>query len=381
MILLVGAGLFAMSLHRINRLDLGFDRDRTLMVRFDLDFLRGPEADAAYIEMVSRVRAVPGVQRVALSELDPYRMGRAVAAHTLERDADHLWPIGVAEIPMEAAVDSGFFRTVGAVVRGRDFAPSDRDGAERVAIINEPLARILWPNADALGQCLMLPIRANDTGTTCSRVVGVVSGFWWRTILNRDRLLVYVPLAQRRVDLSSPRAMFVRVENDPASVVEPIRIAVQSLRADVPAVSVSLLRDVIDPEIQPWRAATMLFAAFGGAALVIAAVGLYGIVSFTATLRTPEIAVRVALGARQFHVLAIVAGQGLSAVTVGLMVGGIAALLSRRFAASLLFQTSRADTAIFGAVALLLLCTSCIAVVVPTLRVLRRNPAAVLHFD
>jgi predicted permease len=381
MILLVGAGLFAMSLYRVNRLDLGIDRDRTLMVRFDLDFLPKPDADAAYTEMVSRVRAVPGVQRVAFAEINPYRNGRAVAAHTLEHDADYFWPIGVAEIPMEAAVDSGFFRTVGALVRGRDFTSSDRAGAQRVAIINEPLAKVLWPRSDALGQCVILPARADDTGTDCSRIVGIVSGFWRRTILNRDLLLVYVPLTQRRVVFSSPRAMYVRVETDPESVLEPIRIAVQNLRADLPAVSVSLLRDAIDPEIRPWRAAAVVFAAFGGAALVIAAVGMYGVVSFTATQRSPEIAVRVALGARPFHVLAVVAGQGLSAVTAGLVVGVVAALLSRRFVASMLFQTSPTDSMIFGAVALLLLLTSCIAVVVPTVKVLRRNPAAVLRID
>jgi predicted permease len=379
MVLLVGAGLFAMSLYRISRLDLGFDRDRTVMVRFNLDFLA--DADPTYSEMVSRVRAIPGVERVAFAEINPYRNGRAVAAHTSEHDADYFWPIGVPEIPMEAAVDSGFFRTVGANIRGRDFSASDHAGAQRVAIINEPLARVLWPNAEALGQCVILPVRADYTGRACSRVVGVVSGFWRRTILNRDQLLVYVPLAQRKVVFSSPRAMFVRVATNPAMVLEPIRTAVQSLRIDLPAVTVSLLREAVEPEIRPWRAAAFVFGAFGLAALIIAAVGLYGVVAFTAAQRAPEIAVRVALGARRFHVLGVVAGQGLSAVTVGLVIGVVVALLSRRFVKSLVFETSPTDPAIFGAVALFLLLASCLAVVVPTVRVLRKNPAAVLYVE
>jgi ABC-type antimicrobial peptide transport system permease subunit len=164
-------------------------------------------------------------------------------------------------------------------------------------------------------------------------------------------------------------------------VLEPIRTAVQSLRIDLPAVTVSLLREAVEPEIRPWRAAAFVFGAFGLAALIIAAVGLYGVVAFTAAQRAPEIAVRVALGARRFHVLGVVAGQGLSAVTVGLVIGVVVALLSRRFVKSLVFETSPTDPAIFGAVALFLLLASCLAVVVPTVRVLRKNPAAVLYVE
>lgn len=206
-VLSVGALLFALSLRRVEGLDLGLDVGRTLVARFDLDGLALPatQIDAIYAEMRARVRAIPGVERAALVERDPYRGGRAVSAHTPARSADELWHENVAEIPMEAAVDSGFFRTVGArTLRGRDFESTDRRGAPRVAIVNEPLARILWPGEDALGRCVFLPARAGQQNGECVTVVGVLPGFWRRTILDRDQLLVYVPLAQRTVRFGRP---------------------------------------------------------------------------------------------------------------------------------------------------------------------------------
>ncbi|MDQ6831690.1 MAG: ABC transporter permease [Gemmatimonadota bacterium] len=137
-VLLVVAGLFTLSLRRVDALDLGIDVDHTLVARFDLDRLAipVPALDAAYDAMRERVRAIPGVVRVAFADQDPYRNGRAVSAHARSREQHY--PV---EVPMEAAVDSGFFRTVGADLRGRDFTASDKKGSPRVAIINEAWMR------------------------------------------------------------------------------------------------------------------------------------------------------------------------------------------------------------------------------------------------
>ena len=382
-ILLIAAGLFAMSLYRVDSLDIGIDRDHTLMARFDLTSraLPKPEIERAYHQMASDVRSLPGVERVAFAEFNPYRNGRAVAARTPDRSADFFWHPGISEVPMEAAVDTGFFRTVGAKLRGRDFDSRDVPGGENVAIINEPLARILWPDRDALGRCVVLPVRFSDPTNKCYRVVGVVSGFWRRTILNRDLLLVYVPLTQRPVGGGPPSALFVRTTVDPASTIGAIRAAIQSVRLDLPAVSVGRLADAIDPEIRPWRLGTMMFGLFGVVALAIAVVGLYGVVSFTAAQRSSEIAVRVALGASPRHVLRVVAGSGLVATSVGLTLGWTVTWISERWIGSLLFETSPHDLRIVLGLAGLLLATTAVAAAVPTRRVLRRNPAAVLRID
>lgn len=387
MVLLVGAGLFGLSLARVNALDLGMDVDHTLVARFDLNALLLPvsEVDATLQRIRDRVRGVPGVTRIAFAERDPYRAGRAVAIHTPTHDSDDYWHRGpTAPVPMESAVDSGFFRTVGASsLRGRDFSGDDVSGAPRVAILNAPLAAILFPNEDALDKCVILPVRGNDRGGDCVRVIGVLPGFWQHSILERDRLAVYVPLTQRTVrdGIGRPRALYVATSTDPGAIASSVRAAIQGARADLPAVTVTTMADVIEPEVRPWRIAAALFIGFGVVALLIAVVGLYGVVSAASQQRAVEMAIRVALGARRRHVLAAVGGEGLRAVLVGLATGSAAALGLRRWIAPLLFQVQPDDPRLIGALAVLLFSVALVAALVPTVRVLRRNPAAVLQAD
>lgn len=378
-ILLIGAGLFALSLRRVQALDLGVDLDRTLMARVDLgrSALPTPVVQAAYDEMAQRVRSLDGVTHAAFAERDPYMSGRAVAAHTPRRSAATLWHEGVLEVPMEAAVDSGFFRAVGAAsLRGRDFTSGDRRGAPPVAIINEVLAQLLWPGSDALGQCMLLAWE----GGPCVTVVGVLPGFWKNSIVDRDRLVVYVPMAQGDSYIR-PGSMFIRVTGDTRVVAAQVRRAIQSVRSDLPAVSISRMRDVLDPQFRPWRLAATMFATFALVALIMAVVGLYGVVSFNATQRSHEIAIRIALGASRAQVLLAVAGDGLRAVVVGLVVGGVAALGMRHSIGPLLFQTSANDPRIIAGVGGVLLSVAVVASLIPTMRVLRRSTAAVLRVD
>jgi len=393
-LLLVGAGLFAQSLRRVQGLDLGVDAAHTLMAWFDLNVISAPrpEIDAAYDAMRERVLAIPGVSRTALVTNSPFGGGRAVAIHTPTRDADEIWkadtyPLsysGHQLVPIETAVDSGFFRAAGTTsLRGRDFEAGDRPGAPRVAIINDPLARILFPGEEALGQCVFLPARSDIRGGECVTIVGVLSGFWRRSILDREALAIYIPLAQQTVTrgLGRPNGMLVRVSGDPAALLPAVRQAIQSVRPDLPAVRVTLLSDPVDQEVRPWRLAAGMFTLFGGVALVIAVVGLYGVVAFAAAQRSSEIAVRRALGARARDVLLVVGRDGLRAVGAGLAVGTTAALLVRRWVGPLLFQTSPSDPGVIGGVVLSLLAVALLASLVPTVRALRKNPAAVLRVE
>lgn len=379
MLLLVGAALFGESLRRIEGLDLGIDRDHTLLVRFDLSqyALPTPTLDGIYQEIQRRVRAVPGVTRVAWAEKNPYRNGRAVAAHSLSHDADFYWHVGVMQAPMQAAVDSGFFRTVGATLRGRDFSSSDGAGEPRVAIVNEPLAALLWPGEEAVGQCMLTSF--DPTDRACVTVVGVVRGFFRRDILERDQYLVYVPLAQSSV--RRPAGLFIAVSRDANAIAPAVRRAFQSVRSDLPAVSIASMYDLLEPEMKPWRLAATMFSAFGGLALLIAVVGLYGVVATNATSRATELAVRIALGARAGHVLSAVAGDGLRAVGFGLAIGIATSLSVSRWLASLLFATSATDPWIIGGVSTLLFGVAIVACLIPTWRVLRLGPASVLRTD
>lgn len=381
-VLLVGAMLFAQSLRRVEGLDLGVDVDRTIMVKYDLSYLALPSAamDALYRQMRSRVAAIGGVDRATLAEGNPYRNGRAVAVHTPLHDADYYWHTGVTEVPMEAAVDSGFFSTVGATsLQGRDFGSMDVRGAPRVAIINEPLAKLLFPSEQAIGQCIFLPVGAYDPDGDCVTVVGVLHGFWRRTILNRAKVLVYVPLAQREVSFGRPSAMFVRIHGDPTAAVEAVRGAIQSVLVNAPAISVTWMRDMVDPEVKPWRLAATMFGVFGLIALAVSAIGIYAVVAFSIEQRATEIAVRLALGAPRRSIVTVVASEGLGAVLIGLAIGTIVAVGVHSWIGPLLFQTSPTDPLVMGGVTALLFATAGVAVVVPTLRALRRGSSAILR--
>lgn len=377
MMLLISAGLFAQSLRRVGALDLGLDLDRTLMAKVDLGRVTLPRAEivATYEAMLERVLALDGVAHAALAEHDPYTAGRAVAAHTPTRSPESLWHEGVRHIPMAAAVDSGFFRAVGATsLRGRDFDGSDRRGAPRVAIINEPLAKLLWPGDEPLGQCMLLLWEGGD----CVTVVGVLQGFLQFSILERDNLVVYLPIAQSDRFIR-PGSMFIAAREDPAAVAHDVRRAIQSVRPDLPAISVTPMREILSPQLKPWQVSATFFTIFGGIALVIAAVGLYGVVAFTAAQRSREIAIRIVLGAPARHVLSLVARDGLGAVVVGLVVGGAAALAARRWLSPLLFQTSPSDPWIIMGVGVLLLVVAAVASLIPMVQAVRQDPARTLR--
>lgn len=379
MLLLVGAGLFAQSFRRVNRIDLGIDLRRTLMVKVDLNriSLSRSELEATSVSIREKLLALPDVKHVAFSEKDPYKYGRAVAAHTPARTAESLWHIGIDEVPMEVAVDSGFFSAIGAKsLLGRDFLQSDRFGAPPVAIINETLARILWPGEDPIGQCMLMHTDSAD----CVTVVGVTQGFLKTSILSRDRLVVYVPMAQSG-GYSRAGTIFVAVRGEPANTSRSIRETVQNVRPDLPAVSVRSMADVIDPEFRPWRLAATMFTVFGCIALFIAVIGLYGVVSFAAAQRSSEIAVRIALGAQVQNILRVVALDALKAVLAGVTIGSIVALAARRWVGPLLFQTSAKDPGIIIGIGCLLLLVALSASLIPTFKTFLRNPASVLRVD
>lgn len=383
MAMLVIAGLFALSLRRATKLDLGLDIKHTIraLVKLDGLSLSNEAVDATYDEFLRRVRSLRGVEAAALASSDPYAAGRAVAAHTPERDADYLWPPTGTQVAIEAAVGDGFFRAVGArSLRGRDFEATDDRGSARVAIVNSPLARILYPTSDALGQCVILPKRFDDRGGSCVTIVGVLSGVWYTTIANREKPMVYVPLAQREGydGVWRPQGLFVRTSGEPQPLVELIRRELQSVRSDLPAVKVTLMRDAVVSEIRPWQLGAGMFGLFGLLALVVAVVGLYGVVVFAAAQRRFEIAVRLALGARPRDILVEVAGRSLASLSLGLAIGTTAALLTRRWVGPLLFQTAPDDPGLIVATAALLLSVGFLATLVPTVRALRLDAATIL---
>ena len=386
-IMLAMAGSFLRSLHQVRAIDLGVDVEHTVSLRVDMTSLPIPywEVDSTYAEIERRLRAVPGVVRVTLAAGDPHQTGRAVAIHRIVNGVRRYYrPPNSGVAPMESAVDSGYFTTTGATLRGRDFSSADTPTSQRVVVLNAAMARLLFDKGeDPIGQCVYLPARSNASSGPCYRVTGILDGFWRDDILKRDNLSIFVPLTQQVVKNlgGRPSEVYLSVRGDAERIAENARQAVQSVRPDLPLVRATTMASLIDPQIGPWRVSAVLFSAFGAVALLIAAVGLYGVVSFTTTQRAPELAVRQALGARVRHLSVLVVGDGMRAVLGGLVVGLLVVFGMRSAVAPLLYGTSAADPLLLLTASTTLLASALVAALVPLSRVLRSEPARVLRAD
>lgn len=370
--LLFVAGLFARSLHRVQALDLGLDLERTIQLTVHLGTPTREQSEVRGI--LERARDAlardPNVERVSLADGSPYMSGTGVGPWTAQRSPRELW--ANREAAYRSTVGAGFFATVGArSLHGRDFSIRDGAGTQRVAIVNVPLAQHLWPAADPIGQCMWL-----DEGRACYQIVGVLGGVWKFSALERKRMAMYLPLAQ--TPEARPSALFVRPRGDAREFLARARSIVQRVNPALPAVEAVLLRDIVDPEFRPWRLGATVFSAFTGIALLIASIGLYGVVAVTTTLRLNEIGIRMSLGARWPHLMRIVVGEGIVAVAGGLLVGGVLVFAASSWLGGVLFETSSRDPVVLLQTAGILLLVSAVAVSVPTIRALRTNPSRVL---
>lgn len=373
-VLLSAAGLFAASLWRAEALDLGVELDRT--IQLTVNFPPGPRTAVATRAAYERAAEVlgrhPGVERVVVTGRSPYRSGTAAAPWTDERGPAELWPPG-RQPAYQSTVGAGFFSAVGAgSLRGRDFEEGDQAGAPLVAVVNEPLARHLWPAEDALGQCLWL-----EDAPTCVRVVGVLGGVWKFSALRRDVMALYLPLAQ--APDTPAGALFVRAGGDARALLGQARALVQSANPQLPAAGAVLAADMVAPEFRPWRLGATVFSAFAAVALLITSIGLYGTAAAAFALRRTEIAVRLALGARWTHVAGAAGGETVASVAGGFAAGLVLVLVGSRWLGGVLFETSPRDPAVLVQAAVLLLAIAAAAVAVPAVRALRTKPANLLR--
>jgi len=377
-VLMIGAGLFSQSLRRVQGLDLGVDLEHTVEV--SLGGVRSLQiSDAAAVSVLDEMRrellALPGVKRASFAQ-SVFGGGVAIGISTPERSFDAIFPPGSwSEAMVASAVDSGLFRTLGLrSLRGREFTSSDVRGGKRVAILNAPLANRLFPNSDALGKCVIIPVPGNTASSgECVEIVGVMSGYYRRNILNRDAMVAFVPIAQQQSRVPAMR-LYLSTSGNATLMVGLIQQKIRLVRPDLRAISVKSMQQVVEPEMRPWNLAATMFMFFGGVALIIAVIGLYAVVSFNVTQRTREIAVRLALGARAYDVVTAICASSSVAVATGLLSGVLIALFVRKQLGVLLFETSPADPMIIAGVALALFVVAIIAMVVPISRALRVNP-------
>jgi predicted permease len=375
-VLLVGTGLFVRSLRRIEALPLGMNVERVLIATLSSSgtSYQRPQIAEIFRQFEETARAIPGVRSVAVGTTLPFASAWAEQVKVPGRDS---LPLTRAGGPYFNAVTPGFFDAVGTrVLRGRDFREADRAGRHRVVVVNETLARLWWPEQSPLGHCMTI---GGDT-MPCAEIIGVVENARRFQLIEDESAQFYIPLEHAPTYLQ-PSTLFVRVAGDPRALAGTLRRQLQTAMPNLPYVNVEPFHEQVSPQTRSWRLGATMFGAFGLLALVLAAVGLYGVLAYDVSQREHEMGVRVALGAKSGDLSRLVVREGLGIVAAGGAIGFLIALLAGRLVAPLLFQTSPREPTVFGLVGLVLLVVALVAMVVPAWRAARVDPVVALRAE
>lgn len=373
LLLLVGSGLFVRSLQNASSVDPGFDPNNLLMLSVDLQTQGYEEAvgQAFYSDAIARLQRIPGVSAVSAAEtidlgLAQQRRSAAIEGYKAEANED-------MEINFNR-VGPGFFETMKVgMVRGRSFNEGDVEGAPRVVIINQAFAKKYWPGQDPLGK------RIDSTGDQkWMEVIGVAQDGKYRSLGEEPLPFFYFPLYQNY----RPTATFVlRTTAAAGPIVVAARAEIAALDKTLPVFDVKTGVDHMAFALLPARIAGGLLGILGGLALMLAAIGIYGVMSFTVAQQTREMGIRIALGAKQASVLQLVIGQGMKLAAVGMVIGLGAAFAITRFAAAFLYGISPTDPMTFAGVSVILGAVALLACYIPARRATRVDPMVSLRSE
>jgi len=377
LMLLVIAGLFVRSLRSAQTMYLGFDPDRVLNLTMDPHQIGYDEARTRefYRQLDARARAFPGVEAVSMSYGAP--MTGSVNAGVVTFDGQD-FATGQQPPPLFFNnVDPAFFETMRVpLLRGRAFTESDNQTAPPVVIVNQTMADKYWPRQDPIGKHFSLKTATGPAKTV--QVVGVAGNGKYLLISEDPTPFFYVPLAQ---NYTSVRALLVRSSVPPASLLLPLQAEVHKLAPDLPVTEAKTMKQSLAEDLLEFRIGAEVAAAMGAIGLILAVVGIYGIVSFSAAQRTREIGIRMALGGTAGDVIRLILQQGVRMVTIGLGVGVVAALAITRVMTRFLVGVSPNDPLTYAAVALLLSAIALLACWIPARRATRVDPGVALRYE
>lgn len=381
LVLLATAGLFLHSLFKAARIRVGFDATtQVLAASFDLGLSSyTPERAETFLRAIgARASALPGVEAVSFTNQVP--MGDRIIGTDISLDAGaggsrRLGDRGAMEV-YQTTVRPDFFRTIGIpFVRGRDFAFADAEGSEPVVVVSENFARGAWPNEDPLGK------RLSVTGTSGRflTVVGVVREAMVGGVHEQLRPVVYLAQLQhpRVLDLT----LLVRRSTDARPLADPIRRAIRTLDPHLPIYSVQSLAQYRSDRMAETRLGSGLLAIFGALALLLATVGVYGVMAFSVSQRTREVGVRVALGALQQQVVRLFLREGMRLTAIGIAIGLGLSIAVAKVLSSVFFGITPGDALTFGGVAALLALVALAACWVPARRAAKVDPMRALRYE
>ncbi|HEY9422140.1 MAG TPA: ADOP family duplicated permease, partial [Thermoanaerobaculia bacterium] len=373
LILLVSTGLFVRTLQNLYSVDPGFQSENVLKLSFDLsqDYSRetGPQFQG---ELLERVRRLSQVRAAALA----YSVPLTPTSFRLTGTLRQLSAPENSALEMDYnIVTPGFFETLGIpLLLGRHFTAEDREGSTPVLIVDETVAKELWPGRNPVGEQVAW---ANGEKWEIWQVVGVVRGVHSRTLSGDPQPSFYVPLAQRYTPATS---LQVKTARDPSPVVEPVHDLLREMDSNL-AVQVSLLEDEVNQTFSQTRLFSVLLGSFSLTALLVTAIGLYGTLSYAVSRRTRELGIRMALGARSSEIMGMVLWRGLALTLLGLALGILAAVWTTSVLSNFLYNVTPTDPGVFVTVAVLLTMVGLLASSLPAWRATRVDPMAIIRHE
>ncbi|PYL46875.1 MAG: ABC transporter permease [Verrucomicrobia bacterium] len=376
-ILLVGAGLLINSFVHLRNLDPGFRADHLLALNVDLSEVKYPDTQRRttfFAEVARRVQTLPGVRSVAVAGNLPL---------TINGDSTFIAVEGIPDPPVDQwpdviyrTVGPGYFATMGIpLVRGRDLNDQDTLDTAPVVVISEKTAKHYWPNEDPIGKRLKPGATTNTT--PWRTVIGVVKDVRQNDFIAEPKMQMYFSYRQMK-DLGA-NALVVRTSVDPLSLGTSVRNTIWSVDKDQTVANIDSMEHIVASAVARQRFSMLLLAIFAGLALVLAAVGIYGVMSYSVAQQTREIGIRIALGAQRRDVLRMTVKEGLKLVGVGLLIGLISAFVLTRVMESLLFGISATDPVTFGIICVVLLMVAALASYIPALRATTVDPMVALR--
>jgi len=377
LVLLIGAGLMIRSFRRLQAVEAGFDPRRVLTLVVPLrssQYSTGPQRSAFFQRLIERVGALPGVESASAINHLPLAGDIWTLGFTVEgRPAP---PPGEGPSAAYRIIRPNYFHTMGiSLLKGRDFTEHDAAGTPGVAIINEAFARNIWPHEDPIGK----RIRVNDDGPDPREIVGIVKDVKQREWTAEPMREMYLPYLQNPAP--SYLTLVARTTADPLSLAAAVRNEVWTIDKDVPVSQVASMEQVIAGATGGPRFNLLLLNLFASVALILAAVGIYGVMAYSVSQRTHEIGIRLALGAQTTDVIKLVVGQGMALTLIGVAIGLAAAFAVTRLMSSLLFGVSATDPLTFAVIALLLLLVALVACYLPARRATKVDPMVALRYE
>jgi predicted permease len=371
-VLLMGAGLLLRSLHNAENKGPGFNSNQVTVAAFDLratDY-SGPQGALYFDHLIERIRAYPGVESVSSELWVPlWFTGRGYAGVQIQ---------GYTPKPNEDmgidynVIGPNYFHTLQIpLMNGRDFSEQDRTGAPRVVIVNQTMAKRFWPGASALGHQVQV-------GGVWRTVVGVAHDIKYHRMNEDPRPFIYFP--QLQAD-GTEANILVRAAIPTAAVISDVRAAAKSLDTKVQPIETDDLEGLLHVSLFANRIAATLASVLGALGMLLAAIGIYGVLSYSVNQRIREIGIRIALGAQAKDVLRLVVGHGLRLAAFGAVVGALISILARRGMSSLLFGISATDPMTFVVVLCVVTLAAALAAYIPARRAMRVDPIAALRHE